>query len=119
MLLLPLSVEHLDSNARLGFNLGHQQLLQLRCQFARAATVGARFGVQGGKAAFLMSIPPVLQRAHSYRLAGAIRRSQRRGRGDLLQGDFERHLLGQKLLDSADETKTRQGHGLGPIGRGV
>ena len=117
MLLLPLAIEHLDGYRRLSPDLGHDEMFQLRREFAGHAPVGALFGVQRGKAAALMGIPPVFQGAHGHRLAGTIRRRQCGRRGDPFQGDFERHLLRQKLLDLADETKTRQGQSLGPIGR--
>ncbi len=117
MLLLPLAIEHLDGKSRLSLDLGHDELFQLRCEFARYAPVGAPFGMQSGKAAALMGIPPVFQSAHGHRLAGTLGRCQGRRRGGPFQSDFERYLLPQKFLDFADETKTRQGQSLGPIGR--
>jgi len=113
VLLLPLPVEHLDGNSRMGPDLRDDEPLLLGGELARDSAVRAAFGMQAGKAPAPIGIPPVFERAPGHRMRRTLRMGQRRRRGDRLQGDFERHRLRQELLDFANETKTSQGHGLG------
>jgi len=64
VLLLPLPIEHLDGNGRMGFDLGHDQPFLLGCELAGHAAIAAALRMQGRKPAVLVSIPPVFKRAH-------------------------------------------------------
>ncbi|MCX6917593.1 MAG: hypothetical protein NT167_31930 [Verrucomicrobia bacterium] len=113
VLLLPLPVKDLDGNGRVHPDLGDDEPFLLGVELARDPAVGAAFGMQRGKTAVLIRIPPVFERAQGHRVGFPFWIGQRRRRGDRLQGHFERHGPRQELPDFADETKTSQSHGLG------
>ena len=109
---LPLTIEHFDRNGRMGFNRFDHVPFLFRSQFAGQAAIRAILWMQRGKAAVLIRIPPILQRA-AWHGTGLAIEFQHRLRAHRVQCHFERHRLAQELLQSADEGKTRQGHGLG------
>ena len=112
VLLQPASVKDFDGHGQVRLGLLENPLLLLGTQGARTAFVGAHLGNQSGKAAELVIIPPIFDRAPSEESLTAIGQGHR-GSTHLFQSHRKRKTLAQEVLDFGDEGKTLQGDGLG------
>jgi hypothetical protein len=100
----------------MGADLLQDPSLLFAVQATATASIAARLGMQGGKAAFLPGIPPVLKGSHSDTEISSL--IVKVGRvGDLGQGMAQPYALADPLFHTAGAGKATQGDSFGSINR--
>ena len=116
VLLLPLAVEHLDGNGRVRSGLAPRCSCSCSGVSLRGTPRSERpLGCKAAKPPRSWAYHQSSERAHGHRLGWNPRGSaSAEDEATVSRAILSGTVLRQELLDFADETKTRQGHRLGP-----